>query len=238
MANAADPSQGAFNYGESFDASDFVFPARRSSLALETEFTAPESSVLPANGSGYDPERLETPQFGDTAHTNGMTFPQEMFSYADPQMTVDQLPGQPQMPMDGIYYSAQPMYFAQPDQNDQMSAQATAPQEVNTISPEILPHQQLHMNKSFGDIMMDSRNSSSSGLSTGDNWSSQGNALRDWHKPMQAALGVDVGGFDPSSTNGQLKTEQRSQTTASTATSDTGDGITDDNGNFDNQRVA
>lgn len=179
---------------DGFDPAQFSFtPTSRPHLALDTNFTASQQpSAMPTETSAFDPEQLETPMYAD-----GLLFPHAVFG--DAQMaTVDE----------------QPMYYPPPPQSQPPTFYQPQP---HTISPKHLPHQQLHPNKSFGDIMMESRASSSSA----DGWSSQ----QDWPRSSSGPIkSVD-----------EIKIEQLAAQTGSLL--DLDDGVTT-NGMVDQARVA
>ncbi|WVN85034.1 uncharacterized protein L203_100175 [Cryptococcus depauperatus CBS 7841] len=94
--------------------------------------------------------------------------------------------------MSGLY---QPVMLPQNNffhqSQDQLQSQQPQP-ELGTISPSELGHcQPLKPTKSFGDLMMGSRASSTSSLASQeitDSWNSSGNALENWTTPIARAL--------------------------------------------------
>ncbi|KAK4689557.1 recombining binding protein suppressor of hairless, partial [Tremellales sp. Uapishka_1] len=148
-------------------------------LQLSSAYSNPPSGLGTDAGSNPDHEPIITPhrpEQGSFAARpwqylyNGVSYP----PYMAPQSTASQHTA-PHFDENELHQQFMPAYsFYTPDQG--------------TISPSQLPHQMLKPTKSFSDLMMQSRASSSSASSTegGQEWS--GNPLDDWARPLRGAL--------------------------------------------------
>jgi len=152
------PSLGIETSGSSFQTPQMHFPSAQSS--------AP-SSILPDTASLHDGERITTP--GMPYFHNYPTFTPN-YAYAEPPQQANQ---------------AHWTDFITPESTTNSLPDFSQPPAQGTISPSQLSHEQLKPTRTFSDLMMDSRASSSSASSDGTQDFTS--VLEDW-KPVSRAL--------------------------------------------------
>ena len=153
------PSLGIETSGPSFQAPQMQFPSAQSS--------AP-SSILPDTASLHDGEHLTTP---------GMPYVQNFSSF-----TPNYGYAEPPQPTNQPHWTE----YITPESNTNSLPDFSASSSQGTISPSQLSHEQLKPIRTFSDLMMNSRASSSSASSDGTQEFSS--ALEDWTKPVSRAL--------------------------------------------------
>ena len=153
------PSLGIETSGASFQTPQMQYPSAQSS--------AP-SSILPDTASLHDGERITTPGM---PYFNQFQSFAPSYAYAEPQ----QQPNQPHW-----------TDFITPESTTNSLPDFSQPPAQGTISPAQLNHEQLKPIRTFSDLMMNSRASSSSASSDGTQEFTS--VLEDWTKPVSRAL--------------------------------------------------